>query len=214
MIALGEDVRASSPSFPLGASTSRGRSPDYGKASSFSQSAPTALEDLPAQRVSAKIRAALLESAILPRGRVSATGTALAGSAAAGQTSSESRGQSPRRPGTERAPATSQDYAPGCSEARTCAGAWSRSSGFFSLPLCDRPGCHEPPATSVRNPARYCCSACRHAVACVLDRERKWRTRGTLDGRTKRASEYQAARWRRLRRRGAATTAPVRPPPD
>ncbi len=75
---------------------------------------------------------------------------------------------------------------------------------FFPLPFCDRPGCHEPPVTSVRNPARYCCPACRQAVRNVQDRERKWRSRGTLDGRKKRAYEYQAAR----RRRSAATATP------
>jgi len=68
---------------------------------------------------------------------------------------------------------------------------------FFSPPLCDRPGCHEPPAVSVRNPARYCCAACRQAMRNVQDRERKWRLRGTLEGRLKRACEYQAARRRR-----------------
>jgi len=73
---------------------------------------------------------------------------------------------------------------------------------FFSLPLCDRPGCHEHPASSHRNLARYCCPACRQAVRNVLDRERKWRSRGTLAGRKKRAIEYQAARGRRALRQG------------
>ena len=45
---------------------------------------------------------------------------------------------------------------------------------LFFPPLCDRPGCYEPPVTSPRNPARYCCAACRQAVRNVLDRERKW----------------------------------------
>jgi hypothetical protein len=74
----------------------------------------------------------------------------------------------------------------------------------FSLPLCDRPGCHDPPVTSPRNPARYCCAACRQAVRNVQDRERKWRSRGTLYGRKKRAIEYQAAR--RLRSLPQQTT--------
>ena len=52
--------------------------------------------------------------------------------------------------------------------------------------------------TSLRNPARYCCPACRQAVRNVQDRERKWLARGTLDGRKKRAIEYQAARRRRV----------------
>lgn len=73
----------------------------------------------------------------------------------------------------------------------------TQQNPFFAPPLCDRPGCHEPPAASVRNPARYCCAACRQAVRNVQDRERKWRLRGTLHGRWKRAFEYQAARRRR-----------------
>ena len=65
---------------------------------------------------------------------------------------------------------------------------------FLSLPLCDRPGCHEHPVKSRRNRARYCCPACRQAVRSVLDRERKWRSRNTSDGRKRRAVEYQAAK--------------------
>jgi hypothetical protein len=68
---------------------------------------------------------------------------------------------------------------------------------FFSLPLCNRPGCHEHPVSSLRNLARYCCLACRQAVRNVLDRERKWLSRGTLDGRTKRTIGYEAAHRRR-----------------
>ena len=48
--------------------------------------------------------------------------------------------------------------------------------------------------SSPRNPARYCGPACRQAVRNVQDRERKWLSRGTSDGRKKRAIEYQAAR--------------------
>jgi hypothetical protein len=79
---------------------------------------------------------------------------------------------------------------------------------FFSLPLCNRPGCHEAPVTSPRNPARYCCPACRQAVHNVLDRERKWLARGTSDGRYRRAIEYQAARNRRSRRRCSIASGP------
>jgi hypothetical protein len=86
---------------------------------------------------------------------------------------------------------------------------------LFFPPLCDRPGCHEPPATSSRNPARYCCPACRQAVGNVLDRERKWLARGTLDGRKKRHIEYQAARrLRLLRRRNATASTPSRASPE
>ena len=85
---------------------------------------------------------------------------------------------------------------------------------FFSPPLCDRPGCHEPPVTSIRNPARYCCPACRQAVRNVHDRERKWRLRGTTDGRKKRAYEYRAARERRLLQRNTSAAVPLRAPPE
>jgi hypothetical protein len=83
-----------------------------------------------------------------------------------------------------------------------------------SFPLsCDRPGCYEPPVTSIRNPALYCCTACRQAVGNVHDRERKWRLRVTDDGRTKRAYEYRAARKRQLQRRNTSTSVPLRAPP-
>jgi hypothetical protein len=69
--------------------------------------------------------------------------------------------------------------------------------------------------TSVHNPARYCGPACRQAVRNVQDRERKWRSRGTLDGRKKRAYEYQAARRRRSAQPGnTSTKAPSRAPPE
>jgi len=84
---------------------------------------------------------------------------------------------------------------------RNCevAAARGHAIGIFSTPLCARPGCQERPLNSIRNPARYCCAACRQAVGNVLDRERKSRSRGTLPGRRKRASEYQAARVQRSR---------------
>jgi hypothetical protein len=69
--------------------------------------------------------------------------------------------------------------------------------------------------SSPRNPARYCGPACRQAVRNVQDRERKWLPRGTLDGRKKRAIEYQAARRRRAFRPGhILNPAPSRPPPE
>jgi hypothetical protein len=84
----------------------------------------------------------------------------------------------------------------------------------FSLPLCARPGCHEHPVRSLRNQARYCSPACRQAVHNVLDRERKWRARGTLAGQKKRAIEYQAARARHASQQGnVPNPPPSRPPP-
>jgi hypothetical protein len=86
---------------------------------------------------------------------------------------------------------------------------------FFPLPFCDRPGCYEPRVTSPRNPARYCCATCRQAVRNVRDRERKWLARGTLDGRTKRTIEYQAARRNRsLQKQITAAEVPPRAPPQ
>jgi len=83
-----------------------------------------------------------------------------------------------------------------------------------TTPVCDRPGCHEPPVKSGRNQASYCCSACRQAVRQVLDRERKWQWRGTFQGRRAREREYQAARARRRGEppdTGSMTSTP--PPP-
>jgi len=71
------------------------------------------------------------------------------------------------------------------------------AESFFNFPLCKRPGCHEHPVSSLRSLARYCCLACRQAVRNVLDRERKWLLRGTLDGQKRRAIEYEAAHRRR-----------------
>jgi hypothetical protein len=63
------------------------------------------------------------------------------------------------------------------------------------------------------HPARYCGASCRRAVHQVLDRERKWRSRGTLDGRKKRAFEYAAARAKRPQESGcgAAKAPPPKP---
>ncbi len=90
----------------------------------------------------------------------------------------------------------------------------TRLTLFFALPLCDRPGCHEPPQPSPRNPARFCGPSCRQAFHNVLDRERKWLSRGTLDGQKKRTYEYQAARQQRLAPHPTSTTeTPSRAPP-
>ena len=176
---------------------------------------PTASADLPAQRVWPQVPAAALEPALLPGTGMPAAGPPVAGGTTAGQASPGRRGQSPARPGRETARQRIKSTSQAVEESRGCVAAWSRSRNFFSPPLCDRPGCHEHPVTSVRNPARYCCSACRQAVRNVQDRERKWLTRGTLDGRKKRSYEYQAARRRRSPRR-CNTSAPSssRPPPE
>ncbi len=85
---------------------------------------------------------------------------------------------------------------------------------LFPTPLCDRPGCHEPPLKSGRNQARYCYPSCRQAVRRVLDRERKWLLRGTFQGRRARDREYQAARVRRCDKSHDADSAtPPRAPP-
>jgi hypothetical protein len=69
--------------------------------------------------------------------------------------------------------------------------------------------------TSFRNPARYCCADCRQAVRNVRDRERKWLSRGTVDGRKKRFFEYQAARCRRVLQQGSVKNpSPLRARPD
>jgi len=69
-------------------------------------------------------------------------------------------------------------------------------------------------AATSRNPALYCCPACRQAVGNVHDRERKWRLRFTDDGRKKRAHEYRAACKRRWLRRNTSASVPLRAPPE
>ena len=66
---------------------------------------------------------------------------------------------------------------------------------------------------SVRNPARYCGTACRQAVRNVQDRERKWHSRSTSDGQKKRTIEYEAARQFRSQRQRRAADVPPRAPP-
>jgi hypothetical protein len=85
---------------------------------------------------------------------------------------------------------------------------------IFPTPLCDRPGCYEPPPKLGRNQAKYCCLSCRQAVHRVLDRERKWLKRGTFQGRCTREREYQAARARRCGEPlDRASAPPPRAPP-
>ena len=86
---------------------------------------------------------------------------------------------------------------------------------FSSLPLCDRPGCHEPSLKSGRSQARYCCCACRQAVRRMLDRERKWQLRGTFRGHRAREQEYKHARARRCgeQHASASATPGLSPPP-
>jgi hypothetical protein len=158
-----------------------------------------------AQGVRLQVSAAALEPALLPGRGVSARGPPLAGGAAADRAASGRGGQSPAcrgGAGTPRSGAqrTSRVGVPSGPMSRGYAGAWSRSRGgrrFFSTPVCDRPGCHERPRNSLRNPARYCGPVCRAAVRQVRDRERKWRSRSTLAGRIKRTYEYAAANQRR-----------------
>jgi hypothetical protein len=68
---------------------------------------------------------------------------------------------------------------------------------FLPLPLCDRPGCYDPPLKSVRNSAHYCGPACHRAVHRVSDRERKWRSRRRFRTQRARQQEYATARARR-----------------
>jgi hypothetical protein len=106
--------------------------------------------------------------------------------------------------------------APKAIENSEVAPARGHTANFFPpLSLCDRPGCYEHPVISLRNPARYCCAACRQAVCNVRDRERKWHSRSTLDGQKKRDIEYEAARRNRsLPQQITAADVPPRAPPQ
>jgi hypothetical protein len=88
-----------------------------------------------------------------------------------------------------------------CSSIATAAssGAWSRSK----TPLCDRPGCYEPPRGSRRAPSAYCSDPCRGAMRRVKDRERKWLARNTKAGQWKRRMDYHAAAKKQLPLPGA-----------
>jgi hypothetical protein len=101
-------------------------------------------------------------------------------------------------------------------ESPEVAPARGHAAKFFSpLSLCDRPGCYEPPVISRRNPARFCCAACRQAVRNVLDRERKWLSRRTLDGQKKQAIEFgTACPNRSLPQQTTAADLPPRAPPQ
>ena len=176
----------------------------------------TSPADLPAQRMRTQVPAATLEPALLPGPGMPARGPPLAGGSPPGQTSPGRPASKPSMPRQRKRRRQRAKTAPKAIENPEVAPARGHAAKiFFPLPLCDRPGCYEPPVTSPRNPARYCCAACRQAVRNVLDRERKWLSRGTLDGRKKRAIEYQAARRHRSlrqqshRRRCAAAGTPA-----
>jgi len=85
---------------------------------------------------------------------------------------------------------------------------------FFQTPLCGRPGCHDRPLKSGRNQRLYCCPACGQAVWRAFDRQRKWRRRGTFQGRRARKREYQATCARRCGEPPdpASATTPRAPP--
>ena len=150
---------------------------------------------LPAPRLWTEVPAAALEPALLPRSRRPAL-AALASGAAASQTASAGCGQSPARRGRTGALLMRPLFEPTTQYARSCGGGVVTQQEFFVLPLCDRPGCHEPPLQSGCRQARYCCPACRQAVRRVLDRERQWQLRSTFQGRRARAQESKAARAR------------------
>jgi hypothetical protein len=86
---------------------------------------------------------------------------------------------------------------------------------FLPFPLCDRPGCFEPPLKSVRSPAHYCGPACRQAMHRVRDRERKWLSRRRFRNQRARQHEYAAARARRASQpeHTARATSSSAPPP-
>jgi hypothetical protein len=54
---------------------------------------------------------------------------------------------------------------------------------LFPLQICDQPGCYKAAVTSARNHARNFCATRCQAVCKLQDREHKWFSGGTLDGR-------------------------------
>ena len=116
-----------------------------------------------------------------------AAGPPLAGGAAAGQTSPGRRGQSPARPGRAASAVSGPSPRPRpLRHPEVTPARGHAAETFFPFPYAIGRAATNTPVTSLRNPARYCCPACRQAVRNVQDRERKWLSRGTLDGRKKR----------------------------
>lgn len=66
-------------------------------------------------------------------------------------------------------------------------------------PMCDRPGCFEPPRASAA-PAHYCGDECRQDMRRVRDRERKRKSRKTKVGCVKRRRQCQAPQATRRQR--------------
>jgi len=85
-------------------------------------------------------------------------------------------------------------------------------------PICDRPGCFDPPARSVRTEGCYCGRDCRRVMRRVRDRERKWRLRlikrRRAEARRRATGGRGTAPASRFRReRGGARAIPPGPPP-
>ena len=162
--------------------------------------ATTADADLPAQRLWTQVPATALEPALLPGSRMPAPGPALAGGAAASQTASGRCGQSPARPGTTCAPPACLIFAASPEEASELRQRVVTQQNFFCRRQCATGrGAMKRPRS--RAAARHATAAppAAQAIRRVLDRERKWRLRGTFQGRCAREQEYQAARARRRR---------------
>ena len=83
---------------------------------------------------------------------------------------------------------------------------------FSATPICDRPGCHEPPPKLGRNQAKFCCPSCRQALYRVVDRERKWLKRRSFRSQQAREREYQAAHERRRGEPGHSANGPTPQP--
>jgi predicted nucleic acid-binding Zn ribbon protein len=49
-------------------------------------------------------------------------------------------------------------------------------------PLCDRPGCYDPPGGHVHDTRAFCSAECRNALRRVEERERKWLVRWAKAG--------------------------------
>lgn len=96
--------------------------------------------------------------------------------------------------------------------------AWSRRTDI-PKDFCDRPGCYEPKASSDRNTAKYCGSACRNAVHRVRRRERKSRTMryswpsSTVNYSSSSAPEISLLHQKRSNQHDSKTSSQSRPRP-
>ena len=156
LIAPEENVRAFSPSFSLGSYRSRGHPSQYAMPQPSAQSPATSSADLPAQRMRTQVPCRDAGTSATARTRNACVRSAAGRRLAARPNVVRTSASKPSMPRPRRSAGSEPKSAPKAIENPEVAPARGHAAGnFFPPPLCDRPGCYEPPVTSPRNPARY-----------------------------------------------------------